>query len=105
MTIVNQTNITKAVNITCETSDLKNLNSPSIEFWERYVLQITSDISETGEMRYDLLVCLLLAWILVYLCLCKGIKTSGKVWLSLNINFNDPYSNCRFKARQALGTK
>ena len=54
-------------------------NSPSKEFWERYVLRITDGIGDPGSMRVELLVALIVAWILVYFCLWKGIKSSGKV--------------------------
>lgn len=30
-------------------------------------------------MNWDLALCLLLAWIICYLCVCKGVKSSGKV--------------------------
>eukprot|EP00111_Clytia_hemisphaerica_P022019 TCONS_00064735-protein len=53
--------------------------SPSIEFWERRVLQITNGLDESGDVQYELLICLVVAWILVFVCLFKGIKTSGKV--------------------------
>lgn len=52
---------------------------PVTEFWERKVLNISSGINEPGEVKWDLALCLLLAWIVVYLCICKGIKSSGKV--------------------------
>lgn len=32
-----------------------------------------------GEIQWDLTLCLLLSWIIVFLCLMKGIKSSGKV--------------------------
>jgi hypothetical protein len=32
-----------------------------------------------GEIKWDLCLCVLLAWIVVFACLCNGIKTSGKV--------------------------
>lgn len=54
-------------------------NSPSKEFWENYVLQISDNMDELGSMRVELLVALIVAWILVYFCLWKGIKSSGKV--------------------------
>lgn len=54
-------------------------NSPSKEFWENYVLRITDDMGDLGSMRVELLVALIVAWILVYFCLWKGIKSSGKV--------------------------
>lgn len=40
---------------------------------------MTSGIEDFGGMRWELLGCLALAWILVYFCLWKGIKSSGKV--------------------------
>ncbi|KAJ8320882.1 hypothetical protein KUTeg_002469 [Tegillarca granosa] len=49
------------------------------EFWERHVLEITSGIEDPGYIRWQLLLCLFAAWLAVFLCLFKGIKTSGKV--------------------------
>lgn len=54
-------------------------NSPSKEFWDRYVLQITDSMDDMGSLRVELLVALIVAWVLVYFCLWKGIKSSGKV--------------------------
>ena len=31
-----------------------------------------------GEVHWDLTLCLLLSWIIVFLCLMKGVKSSGK---------------------------
>ncbi|KAK2554953.1 Sodium- and chloride-dependent GABA transporter 1 [Acropora cervicornis] len=55
------------------------LTSPSEEFWERYILTVSSGIDEPGEIRLPLAASLLVAWIAVYFCLYKGIKSSGKV--------------------------
>jgi solute carrier family 6 amino acid transporter-like protein 5/7/9/14 len=52
---------------------------PSEEYWQRQVLQVSSGLEETGTIIWQLLLCLLLAWIIIYLCLIKGIKSSGKV--------------------------
>lgn len=54
-------------------------NSPSKEFWDHYVLQITDSMDDMGSLRVELLVALIVAWVLVYFCLWKGIKSSGKV--------------------------
>ncbi|XP_023222440.1 sodium- and chloride-dependent glycine transporter 2-like isoform X1 [Centruroides sculpturatus] len=51
----------------------------SEQFWEKYVLNITSSPEELGEIKWDLSVCLLVSWIVVFLCLMKGVKSSGKV--------------------------
>jgi SNF family Na+-dependent transporter len=40
---------------------------------------MTSGIDNFGTMRWELLACLAVAWVLVYFCLWKGIKSSGKV--------------------------
>ncbi|XP_001631770.2 sodium- and chloride-dependent GABA transporter 1 isoform X1 [Nematostella vectensis] len=53
--------------------------SPSGEFWSNNVLEMTEDISDFGDMRWPLFGTFILSWIVVYFCLFKGIKSSGKV--------------------------
>eukprot|EP00057_Strongylocentrotus_purpuratus_P007964 XP_011662438.1 PREDICTED: sodium- and chloride-dependent taurine transporter-like [Strongylocentrotus purpuratus] len=57
--------------------------SPTVEFWNRKVLQIhlSEGIHDVGAVSWQLFLCLILAWFLIYLCICKGVKSSGKVWL------------------------
>ena len=43
------------------------------------VLHQTSSLGETGGISWELVLCLLLAWLIVFLVLTKGIKTLGKV--------------------------
>ena len=43
------------------------------------VLHISKGIEYPGDIRWPLAGCLCLAWIIVYLSLAKGIKSSGKV--------------------------
>lgn len=62
----------------CTTVEVKT-TMPSEEYWDHYVLRITDDMSKMGDIRWQLLLTLILAWILVYFCLWKGIKSSGKV--------------------------
>ncbi|XP_016846984.1 sodium-dependent proline transporter isoform X2 [Anolis carolinensis] len=61
--------------------NLSNTVSPSEEYWSRYVLHIqeSSGIGDPGAIRWNLCLCLLLAWVIVYLCILKGVKSSGKV--------------------------
>lgn len=40
---------------------------------------MSEGIDSPGHIRWQLLLCLLAAWFAVFLCLFKGIKTSGKV--------------------------
>lgn len=43
------------------------------------VLNISSGLGETGEMNWELTLCLMAVWILVYFCVWKGVKSTGKV--------------------------
>ncbi|KAM4613754.1 sodium- and chloride-dependent GABA transporter 2-like [Polymixia lowei] len=49
------------------------------EFWERRILGLSNGIEEIGNIRWDLALCLLLAWIICYFCVWKGVKSTGKV--------------------------
>ncbi|WAQ99679.1 SC6A6-like protein [Mya arenaria] len=57
----------------------KQISDPVTEYWERKVLGLSSGIDEPGNIKWDLCLCLLLAWIVVYFCIWKGIRSSGKV--------------------------
>ena len=48
-------------------------------YYSRHLLQMTTGIEDFGGMRWELVAALAVAWILVYFCLWKGIKSSGKV--------------------------
>lgn len=67
----------------CYAHNQSNLNrtgvSSSREFLVYKVLQITSGIDEVGSLNWSLVFCLFIAWVLVYFCIWRGIKTSGKV--------------------------
>ncbi|XP_063141402.1 sodium-dependent neutral amino acid transporter B(0)AT3 isoform X2 [Rattus norvegicus] len=88
-------------------------------FWYRQTLNITSDISNTGTIQWKLFLCLVACWTTVYLCVIRGIESTGKmkilqnprVWLdaatqiffSLSLAFgghiafasyNQPRNNC-----------
>ncbi|XP_072044236.1 sodium- and chloride-dependent GABA transporter ine-like isoform X4 [Amphiura filiformis] len=49
------------------------------EYYDYRVLDISSGIDDPGGMRGEILGLLVVAWILVYLCLFKGVASSGKV--------------------------
>lgn len=53
--------------------------SPSEEFFNHYILKITDSISDMGSVSWQIVLCLILAWAIVYLCLIKGVASSGKV--------------------------
>uniref|UniRef100_A0A3Q1K462 Transporter n=1 Tax=Anabas testudineus TaxID=64144 RepID=A0A3Q1K462_ANATE len=54
------------------------LKSPEEEFWINRVLRLSDDLS-LGKVHWDLALCLLLAWVICYFCIWKGIKSTGKV--------------------------
>jgi len=81
----------------CDGSSGKCQSAPE-QYWERYVLKIdkapkvkdedydTNKImhafptfGDIGEIKWDLSITLLASWIVVFACLSKGIKSSGKV--------------------------
>nr|XP_021487083.1 sodium-dependent neutral amino acid transporter B(0)AT3 isoform X2 [Meriones unguiculatus] len=47
-------------------------------FWYRRTLNITSDISNPGTVQWQLFLCLVACWATVYLCVIRGIESSGK---------------------------
>uniref|UniRef100_H2ZFK9 Transporter n=1 Tax=Ciona savignyi TaxID=51511 RepID=H2ZFK9_CIOSA len=55
--------------------------SSSEEYWRNRVLRINKSegIGDPGTVLWDLVLCLLLAWLIVFFCLIKGVKSSGKV--------------------------
>ncbi|XP_034027761.1 sodium- and chloride-dependent creatine transporter 1 [Thalassophryne amazonica] len=60
-----------SANVTC--------SSPVIEFWENKVLKISSGLDDVGHIDWELLLCLLAVWVLVYFCIWKGVRSTGKI--------------------------
>ncbi|XP_040002387.1 sodium- and chloride-dependent GABA transporter 2-like [Xiphias gladius] len=61
-----------------ETDQFMIAKSPEQEFWFNRVLRMSDDMS-LGKVHWDLALCLLLAWVICYFCVWKGIKSTGKV--------------------------
>jgi solute carrier family 6 amino acid transporter-like protein 5/7/9/14 len=59
---------------------VNNLTKSSAdEFWRLRVLHLSEGIENMGTMDWRLVLLLLLAWLLTFACLFKGIKSTGKV--------------------------
>lgn len=54
-------------------------SSPTQYFWYRTTLMISSDINTPEAFNWKIGLALVIAWILVYMCMIKGIASSGKV--------------------------
>ncbi|XP_033731468.1 sodium- and chloride-dependent GABA transporter 3-like, partial [Pecten maximus] len=85
-TVVNVTGVNLAKQYNAGTNSTANVTGiplirvdPVNEFWERKVLGLSDGIENMGTIKWDLALCLLLAWVIVYVCICKGIRSSGKV--------------------------
>ncbi|KAG7260227.1 hypothetical protein CRUP_007880 [Coryphaenoides rupestris] len=53
--------------------------TPTEYFFYRQTLNISSSIEETGGMHMGQVLCLVLAWIITYLFILKGVKSTGRV--------------------------
>ncbi|XP_008058900.1 sodium-dependent neutral amino acid transporter B(0)AT3, partial [Carlito syrichta] len=47
-------------------------------FWYRQTLNISADIHDSGTIQWRILICLAACWAVVYLCVIRGIETTGK---------------------------
>ncbi|PIK54915.1 putative sodium- and chloride-dependent GABA transporter 2 [Apostichopus japonicus] len=76
-----QENVTVGFFISKNGSLVPNIfgQSPAQQFWEKRVLEVSSGIDDIGNIRWELLGCLVLAWALCYVCICRGVKQTGKI--------------------------
>ncbi|TVK90544.1 Sodium- and chloride-dependent GABA transporter 2 [Bagarius yarrelli] len=66
-------------NMTMTNNTANKITSPAVEFWEKRILGLSGGIEEIGNVRWDLTLCLLLAWTICYFCVFNGVKSTGKV--------------------------
>lgn len=67
-------------NNTVHVNHIVNRTLATHEYFNKYVLGVSDYTSweNYGGIRWELVLCLLLAWIIGYLCVVRGVKTSGK---------------------------
>ncbi|XP_068197352.1 sodium- and chloride-dependent GABA transporter 3-like [Antennarius striatus] len=61
------------------TSNQTQHSSAAMEFWERRMLGMSGGIDDLGGVRWELVLCLLVSWVICYFSIWKGVKSSGKV--------------------------
>ena len=68
----------EGITVNCTTKE-----SSTLQFWEIYVLNLTKPrLGEPGDLGgfdYKIPLALFFSWTVVFLCLMKGVKSSGKV--------------------------
>ena len=69
------------ITITVETDTLLLIAVTYMWIYSYVVLERSRTIDETGSVKWDLCLVLLLAWILCCLGVIKGVKSAGKVSL------------------------
>ena len=72
------------VNYTCNANDSSSpvcVESATENYFYREMLQASSWIDEpsNGDVVWEQAICLLVAWIITYLCIVNGVESSGKV--------------------------
>uniref|UniRef100_A0A3B3QJX8 Transporter n=1 Tax=Paramormyrops kingsleyae TaxID=1676925 RepID=A0A3B3QJX8_9TELE len=58
-------------------------SSPMDYFWYRETLNISTAIEDSGGLQWWMVLCLICAWTVLYVCCIRGIETTGKVGLPL----------------------
>lgn len=76
--VSNSTNNTQRFLVNCTYNNPEPV-LPAQEFLNNYILNQSNGIHEPGEIKWELALCLLFAWIFVYFCIWKGVKSVGKV--------------------------
>uniref|UniRef100_A0A3B3ZWM0 Transporter n=1 Tax=Periophthalmus magnuspinnatus TaxID=409849 RepID=A0A3B3ZWM0_9GOBI len=66
-------------NCTSHSTNSSHSSTASQEFFNYKMLQQTDSVEEAGTLRWELFLILILAWILIYFCIFKGVKSTGKV--------------------------
>ena len=70
-------------NITCSESAKYQgdccLKDPQLYYFYRNALDVSPGIDIAGGVNGKLFGCLILSWVVVYACIVKGVKSSGKV--------------------------
>ncbi|XP_067660141.1 sodium- and chloride-dependent glycine transporter 2-like [Haliotis asinina] len=83
-TVLKETQVNKTMAFTTKFAGNSSENgtlfhTAAEEFWLYKVLSITSGLEHLGGIKWELAICHLVTWILIFSSLAKGIKSIGKV--------------------------
>ena len=74
------------MSFTSELNLFEELKTLGIFICSKGVLGISTGLTDINLIRWDLAGCLLLAWIIVYCALWKGVKSIGKVETNMDVS-------------------
>ncbi|OWR51867.1 proline transporter [Danaus plexippus plexippus] len=80
-TCSNSWNTENCTEITVNSSLFMNgtITTPEDEFFHIRLLHMSSGLSQIGGIVWPVFWCNVISWILVYLCICNGVKSVGKI--------------------------
>ncbi|XP_012274916.1 sodium- and chloride-dependent glycine transporter 1 [Orussus abietinus] len=58
---------------------IERTKTPADEFFHNHILEISDGIDEMGGIVWPLFWCNIASWLVVFLCICNGVKSVGKV--------------------------
>ena len=61
-----------------DTCCMRSNDSANYYYWNN-VLKASSGFEDVANFNWELLGCLALAWVICYICVFKGVESSGKV--------------------------
>lgn len=69
------------MNITASDTEpgLLDNNVMNLDFFKQEVLRVSGGLEEMGSIDTRLMICLFVTYVLIYLCIAKGIQSSSKV--------------------------
>ncbi|XP_071108960.1 sodium- and chloride-dependent creatine transporter 1-like [Haliotis cracherodii] len=53
-------------------------HTPAEEFWQYNVLSISTGLDDVGSIQWHIVGCLFASYVIIFLCLIRGIKSAGK---------------------------
>ncbi|KAL0894566.1 hypothetical protein ABMA27_013138 [Loxostege sticticalis] len=78
----NSWNTEKCTEITSNSSSFvynSTVTTPEDEFFHIRLLRMSSSINEIGGIVWPVFWCNVICWVIVYLCICNGVKSVGKI--------------------------